>query len=209
MHRIGQRDAVNIHFLVAPGTLDDSMWGTISRKVSIVSETLNGVRDSLEADRSTAAEQLGEWSRNITLVTEYIGERRGERRREKEEPDVRLLGNGILTASGRCPAIREYSRPIQCERRQVQLQRRHCRRCCCCWRRGRAFESYSRERRLSRNTADCQRWSGQWPLPRPAQLFWLRGKACANGYNALGLQQVHLSQHANGHQRFERGVGWW
>lgn len=57
---------MNIHFLVAPGTLDDPMWGTISRKVSIVSTALNGTRDHLHADVTQASDQLG---RCITFFT--------------------------------------------------------------------------------------------------------------------------------------------
>lgn len=57
-HRIGQKDAVNIHYLIAPNTLDGPMWGTISRKVSIVSTALNGASDKLHADVTQASQQL-------------------------------------------------------------------------------------------------------------------------------------------------------
>ena len=35
-HRIGQRSAVNIHYLVARGTLDEILWSVVRRKVSRV-----------------------------------------------------------------------------------------------------------------------------------------------------------------------------
>ncbi len=33
-HRIGQTDAIQIHYLVAKGTLDEHMWAVLSRKVT-------------------------------------------------------------------------------------------------------------------------------------------------------------------------------
>ena len=33
-HRIGQRDAVHVHYLVAAGSLDDWVWSALSKKVS-------------------------------------------------------------------------------------------------------------------------------------------------------------------------------
>jgi len=33
-HRIGQRSTVNVHYLVAAGSLDEWVWGALSRKVS-------------------------------------------------------------------------------------------------------------------------------------------------------------------------------
>ena len=37
-HRIGQQNAVNIHYLVARGTLDEVLWGMLRRKVGEWSE---------------------------------------------------------------------------------------------------------------------------------------------------------------------------
>lgn len=34
-HRIGQRSTVNVHYLVAAGSLDEWVWGALSRKVSL------------------------------------------------------------------------------------------------------------------------------------------------------------------------------
>ncbi|EGD72110.1 hypothetical protein PTSG_11548 [Salpingoeca rosetta] len=58
-HRIGQTDtSVNIHYLVAPNTLDDILWSTLSRKVGVVSTTLNGERSRLVANKSRADKSL-------------------------------------------------------------------------------------------------------------------------------------------------------
>lgn len=50
-HRIGQRSAVNVHFLVAAKTLDDMLWHTLSRKVTVVSHALDGAQAHLRADK--------------------------------------------------------------------------------------------------------------------------------------------------------------
>lgn len=34
-HRIGQRSTVNVHYLVAAGSLDEWVWGALSRKVGL------------------------------------------------------------------------------------------------------------------------------------------------------------------------------
>ena len=35
-HRIGQRDVVHVHYLVATSSLDDWVWSALSKKVSCV-----------------------------------------------------------------------------------------------------------------------------------------------------------------------------
>ena len=56
-HRIGQLASVNIHYLIAKGTLDDMMWHMINKKVGIISTTLDGKRHNMGAAKSTAEEQ--------------------------------------------------------------------------------------------------------------------------------------------------------
>jgi len=53
-HRIGQKSSVNVHYLVAPGTIDDIMWPMVSRKVQVVSAMCDGRKDSLVAERTSA-----------------------------------------------------------------------------------------------------------------------------------------------------------
>jgi hypothetical protein len=47
-HRLGQRAAVNIRYLVAPGTVDDVMWPLISRKLRCLGRALDGRAAGLE-----------------------------------------------------------------------------------------------------------------------------------------------------------------
>ncbi|XP_064621798.1 uncharacterized protein LOC135484357 [Lineus longissimus] len=47
-HRIGQTNPVNIHYLVAKGSVDEWVWGAIKKKTVVVSTILNGVCQSLE-----------------------------------------------------------------------------------------------------------------------------------------------------------------
>ncbi|KAI8503989.1 Swi SNF matrix associated, actin dependent regulator of chromatin [Branchiostoma belcheri] len=49
-HRIGQHSAVHVHYLVARNTIDDWMWSMLTRKVSVVTSTLNGKLAVLQAD---------------------------------------------------------------------------------------------------------------------------------------------------------------
>ena len=61
MHRIGQTCAVNIHYLVAKGTLDERVWRMLERKLSVLGSTLNGKSLHLGAqvDQHTRAIALG------------------------------------------------------------------------------------------------------------------------------------------------------
>lgn len=51
-HRIGQKAShIDIHYLIARGTLDDIMWPLIEKKMKVVGETLNGQKEYLDAIR--------------------------------------------------------------------------------------------------------------------------------------------------------------
>ncbi|XP_048590078.1 DNA annealing helicase and endonuclease ZRANB3-like isoform X2 [Nematostella vectensis] len=49
-HRIGQTNAVNIHYLVGRGTLDEVLWTKIQRKLMVTSSALDGQMSELQAD---------------------------------------------------------------------------------------------------------------------------------------------------------------
>ncbi|XP_036926132.1 DNA annealing helicase and endonuclease ZRANB3 isoform X1 [Sturnira hondurensis] len=49
-HRIGQCNSVNIHYLIANGTLDTLMWGILNRKTQVTGSTLNGRKEQLQAE---------------------------------------------------------------------------------------------------------------------------------------------------------------
>ncbi|XP_028600619.2 DNA annealing helicase and endonuclease ZRANB3 isoform X3 [Podarcis muralis] len=48
-HRIGQCSSVNIHYLIANGTLDPLMWGMLNRKANVTGTALNGKKEKLQA----------------------------------------------------------------------------------------------------------------------------------------------------------------
>uniref|UniRef100_A0A670Z5Q6 Zinc finger RANBP2-type containing 3 n=1 Tax=Pseudonaja textilis TaxID=8673 RepID=A0A670Z5Q6_PSETE len=48
-HRIGQSNSVNIHYLIANGTLDSVMWAMLNRKAKVTGTTLNGKKEKLQA----------------------------------------------------------------------------------------------------------------------------------------------------------------
>eukprot|EP00056_Hartaetosiga_gracilis_P007950 m.114128 g.114128 ORF g.114128 m.114128 type:complete len:1223 (-) comp12812_c0_seq1:69-3737(-) len=63
VHRIGQSSsAVNIHFLVTENSLDDILWGTLVRKVGVVSATLDGDIKRLKAQKKMSNKSLDEIS---------------------------------------------------------------------------------------------------------------------------------------------------
>jgi hypothetical protein len=43
-HRIGQKGQVTVHYLLADGTLDDRMWGSVRRKLDVVGRSVGGSR---------------------------------------------------------------------------------------------------------------------------------------------------------------------
>ncbi|XP_026157049.1 DNA annealing helicase and endonuclease ZRANB3 [Mastacembelus armatus] len=49
-HRIGQTASVNVHYLIAKGTIDTFMWSMLNRKESVTGSTLNGRKEYLKAD---------------------------------------------------------------------------------------------------------------------------------------------------------------
>lgn len=49
-HRIGQCSSVNIHYLIANGTLDTLMWAMLNRKAQVTGSTLNGRKEKLQAE---------------------------------------------------------------------------------------------------------------------------------------------------------------
>lgn len=48
MHRIGQTNACNIHFLLVRGSVDEIMWETIQHKLDNVGMVLDGKEDGLQ-----------------------------------------------------------------------------------------------------------------------------------------------------------------
>ncbi|NXX91072.1 ZRAB3 endonuclease, partial [Centropus bengalensis] len=49
-HRIGQSSSVNIHFLIAKGTMDTLLWGMLNRKAKVTGSTLNGRKEKMQAE---------------------------------------------------------------------------------------------------------------------------------------------------------------
>jgi SNF2 family DNA or RNA helicase len=41
-HRIGQLNAINVHYLVAKGTVDEAIWKMVARKLGVVGMALDG-----------------------------------------------------------------------------------------------------------------------------------------------------------------------
>jgi len=59
-HRIGQKSSVNVHYLVAAGTIDDIIWPSVAHKVEVVSAMCDGRRSHLDAKVVSADQTKGE-----------------------------------------------------------------------------------------------------------------------------------------------------
>lgn len=59
-HRIGQKSSVNVHYLVATGTIDDIIWPSVAHKVEVVSTMCDGRRSYLVAKLASADATKGE-----------------------------------------------------------------------------------------------------------------------------------------------------
>ena len=92
-HRIGQKDSVNVHFLVGDGTLDAIMLKTLQNKIGVVGQVLDGERTSMEAERlpiggvgefhrSEIKEEEGPRERKITDYFPSKGKGEGEVRKK-------------------------------------------------------------------------------------------------------------------------------
>lgn len=51
-HRIGQVSSVNVHYLVAAGTIDEMIWDLVDHKLEVLGEALNGQEDKLQVDEN-------------------------------------------------------------------------------------------------------------------------------------------------------------
>lgn len=49
-HRIGQRNSIFVNYLLAKKTLDESMWKTVRRKLTVVGQSLTGTAGRMEAE---------------------------------------------------------------------------------------------------------------------------------------------------------------
>ena len=81
VHRIGQQEAVNIHYLVARGTLDERVWRMVERKHSVLGRTLDGAAAGLHAPAANEIGGAGGVSR-APLVEDGVGMVGGGARRQ-------------------------------------------------------------------------------------------------------------------------------
>jgi SNF2 family DNA or RNA helicase len=47
-HRIGQSNALEVHYITAPGSINDLMWGTVKKKVDIIHSVLGNGDPEME-----------------------------------------------------------------------------------------------------------------------------------------------------------------
>ncbi len=50
VHRIGQRSAVNINYVIGKGTVDETLWPMVCRKLEVLGEVLSGAKQGFDFD---------------------------------------------------------------------------------------------------------------------------------------------------------------
>jgi ferredoxin len=71
-HRIGQRSSVNIHYLVAKGTIDEEVWRMIGNKLSVVGRVLDGKTARLGAQPSATLSRAEVLPDNLPAVSDGV-----------------------------------------------------------------------------------------------------------------------------------------
>lgn len=78
-HRIGQKNSVNIHYLIGDNTLDPIMLRQLERKIGTVSKVLDGESDDFNIEKVPKGElgsfskQTVEFKSNNKRITDYFG----------------------------------------------------------------------------------------------------------------------------------------
>lgn len=64
-HRLGQKNAVDIHYLVAPGTIDPQIFNLLNRKRKDTSHILDGKAEDMGAEGRTEQEIKEQTKRKV------------------------------------------------------------------------------------------------------------------------------------------------
>lgn len=78
-HRIGQRNCILVNYLLAKKTLDESMWRTVRRKLTVVGQSLTGRAgrmDAEEGDRNAVSKSSSEGTGTIIGASSGAGEKK-------------------------------------------------------------------------------------------------------------------------------------
>ena len=75
-HRIGQKAAVNIHYLCARNTVDDYLWASLQQKLRVATSALDGMKISgLGAGQSPAVRvEEGDSESSMDQIVEFAKE---------------------------------------------------------------------------------------------------------------------------------------
>ncbi|CAE8633637.1 unnamed protein product, partial [Polarella glacialis] len=122
-HRIGQRNSVNIHYLVASGTIDDIIWPSVSNKVEVVSAICDGQKSKLVAGLASterASKSLGLEARDVgeeasmggdldldgdaDNLIELVASKPGKTKAESAAATKLSAFSVLSMLQGRCPA---------------------------------------------------------------------------------------------------------
>lgn len=84
-HRIGQRDSVLVKYLLAKETLDESMWATIRKKLTVVGQSLTGKAGKMEVKEDKKDDDDN--AENASDIRDFFKKRSAKRQREKGTED--------------------------------------------------------------------------------------------------------------------------
>lgn len=58
VHRVGQENAVQIHYVIGRGSVDEALWRMVGKKLEVLSGVVDGTASRLEVDESIARHSL-------------------------------------------------------------------------------------------------------------------------------------------------------
>ncbi|KAI0560478.1 Helicase [Gracilaria domingensis] len=80
-HRIGQKDCVLVKYLLAKNTIDESMWGTVRKKLHVVGHSLTGAAARMEVGK----EQNESSNKSVGIESYFKKVSKNPHRREVED----------------------------------------------------------------------------------------------------------------------------
>ena len=82
VHRIGQPNAVNIHYLLGRHSLDDLLWPLLVKKLQVLGTTLNGEEDEMEFEDVRGEAASGQQFKKGNAMTQWL--QREEQRKAEQ-----------------------------------------------------------------------------------------------------------------------------
>ena len=89
VHRIGQPNAVNIHYLLGRHSLDDLLWPLLVKKLQVLGTTLNGEEDEMEFESVRGEAASGQEFKKGNAMEQWL-QREDKRKAEQAKKEAAL-----------------------------------------------------------------------------------------------------------------------